>query len=249
MSREGKDSANTAANKSRSSQTSTYNRFDRRDELGQYINDPTKSGPSQVIFFDDDFVGINDLYPKSSVHCLLLPRSAPHQRMHPFEAFEDAKFLALVRENAAKLKSMVAKELQRKYARFSAQEQAREAVLNGAVELEGGEDLPSGRDWEQEVRVGVHAHPSMNHLHIHVLSVDRFSEKLRHKKHYNSFATPFFVDLDAFPLSADDERRHPGKNGYLNSNLKCWRCGADFRTRFASLKEHLAVEFEEWKRE
>lgn len=248
MSREGKVPTKPA-NILHKSTSNAFSKFDKRDGLGSYIQNPERSNVSQIIFYNDEFVGINDLYPKSSVHCLLLPRSPKHQRMHPVAAFEDREFLASVRENAAKLKTLVAKELQRRYSRFSAQEKAREAVLNGEVELKDGEELPEGRDWEQEVRVGIHAHPSMNHLHIHVISVDRFSEKMRHKKHYNSFSTPFFVELDAFPLSADDERRHPGRNGYLNSNLKCWRCGRDFGAKFALLKEHLAAEFEEWKKE
>lgn len=222
--------------------------FDRRDGLGSYINHPERSNKSEVIFYDDNFVAINDLYPKSSVHCLLLPRSSRHQRMHPFDAFEDAAFLASVRENAAKLKSLVAKELQRRYARFSTQEKSREAILNGKAELIDGEDLPPGRDWEEDVRVGIHAHPSMNHLHIHVISVDRFSDKMRHKKHYNSFSTPFFVELDAFPLAPNDDRRHPTRNGYLKSDLKCWRCGKNFGAKFAALKDHLEIEFEQWKK-
>jgi aprataxin len=249
MSKDGKEPTKPASPKSPKSKASIVGGFDRRNGLGSYINHPEKSHECQVVFYNDDFVGVNDLYPKSSVHCLLLPRSPQHKRMHPFDAFEDAEFLTSVRENAARLKSLLAKELQRKYAPFSAQESAREAVLNGDVELQDGEELPAGRDWEQEVMVGIHAHPSMNHLHIHVLSVDRFSDKMRHKKHYNSFATPFFVDLDAFPLPADDERRHPGKNGYLSSNLKCWRCGEEFGVKFAKLKEHLAVEFEKWRKE
>jgi aprataxin len=248
MSREGKEAAKPSSNTLPRSASNIIRRFDRRDGLGSYIIHPEKSNKSEVIFYDDNFVGINDLYPKSSVHCLLLPRSPRHQSMHPFEAFEDAEFLASVRESAVKLKALVAKELQRRYARFSGQEKAREAVLNGDVELKDGEELPLGRDWEQDVRVGIHAHPSMNHLHIHVLSVDRFSDKIRHKKHYNSFSTPFFVELDAFPLSAGDDRRHPTRNGYLNSSLKCWRCGKDFGAKFILLKEHLEVEFQQWKK-
>jgi aprataxin len=89
----------------------------------------------------------------------------------------------------------------------------------------------------------------MNHLHVHVMSADRYSECMKHRKHYNSFATPFFVELDAFPLAEDDPRRHPERQGYLNSDLKCWRCGEKFGNKFARLKEHLAVEFELWKRE
>lgn len=249
MSTRGKEAPKSTSHKPSRSASDTLHRFDRRDGLGSYLEHPEKSDKSQVIFYDDEFVAINDLYPKSSVHCLLLPRSSRHQRMHPFEAFQDAGFLASVREGGARLKTLVAKELQRRYSQFSSQEKAREAVLNGEIELKDDEELPSGRDWEQDVRVGIHAHPSMNHLHIHVISVDRFSDKIRHKKHYNSFSTPFFVELDAFPLSADDERLHPTKNGYLKSNLKCWRCGKDFGVKFAMLKDHLAIEFEEWKKE
>jgi aprataxin len=249
MSSKGKEAPKPAAHKPSRSASEALHRFDPRDGLGSYIKHPEKSNKSEVVFYDDDFVAINDLYPKSSVHCLLLPRSSRHQRMHPFEAFQDTEFLASVREGAARLKTLVAKELQRRYSQFSSQEKAREAVLNGEVELKDGEELPAGRDWEREVHVGIHAHPSMNHLHIHVISVDRFSDKMRHRKHYNSFSTPFFVELDAFPLSADDDRLHPTGNGYLKSDLKCWRCGKNFGAKFAILKEHLAIEFEEWKKE
>lgn len=97
--------------------------------------------------------------------------------------------------------------------------------------------------------VGVHAVPSMANLHIHVISVDRHSEKLKHRKHYNSFSTPFFVPLEDFPLSAGDERRWPGREGYLKRDFSCWRCGVNFGTGFKKLKDHLEEEFEEWKRE
>ena len=196
-----------------------------------------------MIYYNDAFVAINDLYPKSSVHCLLLPRSERYTHLHPFDAFEDAEFLAAVRVEAQKLKILVAKELQRKFGPFSKQDEAREAVLNGEVDAD---ELPIGRDWEKEVKVGIHAHPSMNHLHIHVISVDRHSVSLKHRKHYNSFATAFFVDLDDFPLANDDVRR---KGSYLNDDMKCWRCGRSYQNRMKALKEHLTMEFEEWKRE
>jgi len=213
------------------------------------VEKPEKYDSSRVIFYNDNFVAIHDLYPKSSIHTLLLPRSPKFTLMHPIDAFEDADFLTSVRTEAAKLKSLVAKELQLKYSRFSAQEVSREKVLNGEVDLADDESLPEGRDWAKEVRVGIHAHPSMNHLHVHVMSVDRYSECMRPRKHYNSFATPFFIELEAFPLGEEDVRRHPGREGYLKRELVCWRCGKGFGNKFARLKEHLAEEFEEWKRE
>ncbi|CAL3969111.1 unnamed protein product [Diplocarpon coronariae] len=217
-----------------------------RDSLGAYIDNPRKYEASRVVFYDDDFVAVNDRYPKSSVHTLLLPRSHQHTLQHPFDAFEDAEFLARVREQAAKLKQIVGEELQRRYGKFSQQDIPRERVLNGEVVLANGEELPVGRDWQKEVQVGIHAHPSMNHLHIHVLSVDRYSEFLKHRKHYNSFATPFFVDLAEFPLAKDDERR---TRRSPNRNMQCWRCGKNFENKFARLKEHLKEEFDDWKKE
>lgn len=224
------------------------NLFSRRDGLDDYILHPETYSSSRVIYYNDSFVAIHDLYPKSSVHTLLLPRS-DHKNMHPFDAFSDPSFLASVLEQVSKLRHIVAKELQRKYGRFSKQDTPREAVLNGEVPLPDNDELPVGRDWEKDVVAGIHAHPSMNHLHVHVLSKDRFSECLKHRKHYNSFATGFFVPIEDFPLSKEDVRRHPGKEGYLGEDLKCWRCGRNFGNKFARLKEHLAEEFDAWKRE
>ncbi|KAH9904858.1 HIT domain-containing protein [Xylariomycetidae sp. FL2044] len=238
-----------------SKRSSLSNKFHLRDGLGAYAHDPTAFPASRLIFHDAEFVAINDMYPKSTVHTLLIPRAETPRRQHPFDAFEDPAFLASVRRETARLKRVVAKELQRRYGPYSAQDRDREAVLNGEVEAEvAGADggpgrLPAGRDWEKEILVGVHAHPSMNDLHVHVLSRDMVSECLRHRKHYLSFNTPFLVDVSDFPLAADDERRHPGRAGYFDRGLVCWRCGRDFGNKFAQLKSHLLEEFEAWKRE
>ncbi|KAH6649155.1 HIT domain-containing protein [Truncatella angustata] len=221
--------------------------FKGRDGLGAYTHDPAVFPPSRVIYYDDDFVVINDLYPKSSVHTLLLPRS-PRSRLHPFDAFEDTDFLAKVQAEALKLKQLVAKELQRRYGQYSERDKVREAVLNGELEW-NKEELPEGREWEREAMVGIHAHPSMNDLHVHVISRDMFSECLQHRKHYESFNTPFFIDVTDFPLAKNDPRRHPGRAGFLNQDLKCWRCGQNFGKKFKQLKEHLKEEFEKWKQE
>jgi aprataxin len=224
-------------------------RPERRDGLSAYTSNPESYPPTVVIFHNPDFVAIHDLYPKSSVHMLLLPRLENYTLLHPFEALADTEFLAQCREQAQRLKKIAAKELQRLHGRYSALDAPREAVLNGDVELEDGHDLPVGRDWEKEIMVGIHAVPSMNHLHIHVISVDRYSDCVKHRKHYNSFATGFFVPVDDFPLAKDDRRRCPDREGFLNSDLKCWRCGKGFGRKFVVLKEHLEEEFKEWRAE
>ncbi|KAJ5636450.1 Aprataxin-like protein [Penicillium longicatenatum] len=216
-----------------------------RDGLGAYIAKPETYPSNVVINYNEEFVAIYDMFPKSSLHLLLLPRNPTKTRLHPFEAFEDAEFLTKVRTEVYKLRTLAAAELRRKYGKDSAQEKARQAAL---IAEPAPEELPAGRDWEKEIMCGVHAVPSMNHLHVHVIAVDRHSERLKHRKHYNSFATPFFVPIEDFPLAEDDVRRHPGSEGYLKRDFVCWRCGEGFGNKFTQLKEHLEREFEEWRR-
>lgn len=216
-----------------------------RDGLEAYLEKPETYPSNVVIYHNEDFVAIQDMFPKSSLHLLLLPRDKTKYRLHPFEAFEDAEFLTEVKAEAKKLRKLAAAELRRRYGKESAQEQARQAALNADPPPD---ELPDGRDWDKEIMCGIHACPSMNHLHVHVIAVDRQSEKMKHRKHYNSFATPFFVPIDDFPLAPDDERLHPTREGYLRRDLKCWRCGKDFGNRFAELKKHLEEEFIEWKK-
>lgn len=107
--------------------------------------------------------------------------------------------------------------------------------------------LPHGRDWLADIVAGVHTHPSMNHLHVHVFSRDMQSPWMKHKKHYLSFTSTFLVRVEEFPLEEGSERFHPGD--WPGWDMKCWRCGQNFNNKFATLKAHLEVEFEEWKKE
>lgn len=179
------------------------------------------------------------------MHILLLPRDLTKYTLHPFDAFADPTFLSLVRTKALSLRSLAASELRRHYTRFSTLDIARNTALDASPPPD---ELPPGRDWASEILIGVHAHPSMTHLHIHIISKDRVSECMRHKKHYNSFATPFLVPIEDFPLDEGDVRRHPGREGWLESDLVCWRCGRGFGSKFKELKGHLEGEMEVWKR-
>ncbi|KAG6248510.1 hypothetical protein E4U23_002937 [Claviceps purpurea] len=171
--------------------------------LGVYLSPshpPSSFPPNTIIFQNADFVAIHDKFPKSTIHTLLLPRSPAHNLLHPFEAFQDEQFLRQVQQQVAYLKTLVAKELQRRLGRYSRAERARQAVLDGEGEVDAEEKveeveedacegrrvlepgaLPPGRDWEAEVISGVHAVPSMSHLHIHVLSRDMHSESMKHR--------------------------------------------------------------------
>ncbi|CAK7244963.1 MAG: aprataxin-like protein [Sporothrix thermara] len=207
-----------------------HHKFPSREALGMYIDNPaafmgsrtlgSTTGPNadaaititgSVISYSDAFVSIHDKFPKASVHCLLLPRDRTVCRDHPIVLLSrrdaaGAAFLEAVRAEAEKLRTVVAGELRRRFGQFSAADAAREAVLRGDVEAPEGQ-LPAGRDWSKEVVMGVHARPSMSHVHVHVFSRDMHSDRLRNRKHYNSFTTPFLVQLDEFPLAPDDPRQ------------------------------------------
>ncbi|RDA82642.1 hypothetical protein CP532_0924 [Ophiocordyceps camponoti-leonardi (nom. inval.)] len=159
-----------------------------RMALGAYLDTPSAHDPqSAIIYHTEAFVAVRDLYPKASVHALLLPRDRRLALRHPLEALADP-------------------------------------VFRGVVEREL---------------------PRMSHLHIHVLSRDMRSPHLRHRKHYNSFTTDFFVPLTDMPLSVE-QRAIRGR--LLRSDLVCWRCGRNFGNRFRALKDHLEAEFQDWRR-
>lgn len=54
----------------------------------------------------------------------------------------------------------------------------------------------TGRTWG--VQMGFHAVPSMDTIHLHVISTDLVAPRLKHKKHYQSFHPDkgFFLHLD-----------------------------------------------------
>lgn len=217
-----------------------------RNGLLTYILNPTDY-PAQVIAHDEKTVLIRDAFPKATLHLLLLPRDASKRDLHPHEAFDDPVFLAMIRAEVAASLKLAVSELSRLIGPFSASNKARITAMDSD---DPPDTLPPGRDFSQDLRVGIHAHPSMNHLHIHIISRDMHSDRLKHRKHYNSFNTDFFIPLDDFPLARDDPRRSVSyQNGNLKEDFKCWRCGKMFGNKFTLLKDHLEREFDAWKRE
>ena len=218
--------------------------FHGRDGLAAYTTDPASFPQSRVVYHNDKFVVINDLFSKATVHLLILPRDASKSIKRPQEAFDDPVFLAECRKEEKKVRALVADELRRKLGQYSAADQARIS----AMESDDGvpDTLPPGRDWSREVISGIHANPSMNHLHIHVLSRDMHSEFMKKRNHYQSFTTDFFVGLDDFPLAKHDHRRQYWQ---FPDDMHCWRCGKNFKNKMMQLKDHLADEFEEWRKE
>ncbi|KAI9801592.1 MAG: hypothetical protein M1825_003271 [Sarcosagium campestre] len=223
---------------------SSWTEATRRDGLEEYTKDPASFSPERVLYYTPKWVVIRDLYPKSMVHLLLLSRDPVKNRLHPFDAFEDQEFLAEAKIEVAKMRVLAASELRRQLGKFSKEDKAREDAMR---QDPPPDNLPDGRNWEAELLSGVHAKPSMNHVHVHVLSVDRISHHVNRKSHYNSFNTPFLVKLEEMPLTPRGRRWDSEWVAYLTQDMQCWRCGKMFGSRFADLKKHLEVEFENWK--
>lgn len=106
-----------------------------------------------------------------------------------------------------------------------------------------------------DIWMGFHPISSMEHLHLHVLSADLYSPKMKLKKHYNSFhpSLGFFLHLkdvlswfDAVPsyyrrmIKLDASQYEPLlKDG----DLCCWRCDRSLES-MPRLKAHLQEEFD-----
>ncbi|EDW49471.1 GM26840 [Drosophila sechellia] len=99
-----------------------------------------------------------------------------------------------------------------------------------------------GVQW-QDFNVGFHAEPSMQRLHLHVISRDFVSTSLKTKKHWNSFNTELFVPYTKLYAQLDTENRISRlpkslKDELLAKPLICNQC--EFAAKnLPSLKGHL----------
>ncbi|CAG0894700.1 unnamed protein product [Cyprideis torosa] len=100
------------------------------------------------------------------------------------------------------------------------------------------------KDSSLEFRLGYHAAPSMELLHLHVISQDFDSRCLKTKKHWNSFTSDFFVPSSQIILALESRRVLPSivtdghANEMLNQPLYCHRCCIQLKN-IPTLKEHL----------
>ncbi|CAH2007154.1 unnamed protein product [Acanthoscelides obtectus] len=102
-----------------------------------------------------------------------------------------------------------------------------------------------GRELIQDVgfKIGYHAEPSMQRLHLHVISDDMDSPCVKTKKHWNSFTTEFFIDSKVIidQLQSGGKIKLPSKDQckeYMERPLKCHKC--DYVPKhMPDLKKHI----------
>jgi aprataxin len=95
--------------------------------------------------------------------------------------------------------------------------------------------------------IGFHSIQSMYPLHMHIISSDFVSECLKNKKHWNSFNSKYFINLDQIidhlrvNQSLDDllSSKEVAEK-YLKSDLKCNQC-TKVLSNIPKLKEHLEL--------
>lgn len=201
-----------------------------RFALKPYVDHPERY-PKEVLFFDSNVTIIWDKFPKSSIHLLLLPRDQKQTKLTPIIAFNESKFKDSLDKYINIATELVEKEFKKKW-------------KPKQTDVDDNDDNENKID----IKVICHAVPSLNNLHIHLLTDDFYSPSLKNKKHFNSFQEPFGINFNSFPIAANDLIRDKQfAELKLKDNLS-WR-GRDYGSRFAKLKIDLNSDFEaRWER-
>lgn len=164
--------------------------------LQTYLANPEQEG---VIFHDERVVIIRDLFPKALRHYLVLPRAKPLTYKHPVDGLADSAVYHEMDEYVEKAKDMIVEDLT-KQGYIEENAAAQETFRNTFI------------------KAGVHSIPSMANLHVHVITQDFHLDRMKHKKHYNSFTTPFFKEFDDLRPSTPDNYLSPASDADSHSD-------------------------------
>lgn len=195
-----------------------------RFALEKYIRSPEKY-PSVVVFHDENVVIIDDAFPKSKIHMLVLPRDPKLTVLRPQDAFCKARM-----ENIESMKEYIERGV---------------SILQRRFRKEW--KRVDGNDEDIGVLVCCHSVPSLNNLHIHVMSDDFCGDRIKNKKHYNSFTSEFAIKFDEFPLDeTEDFRFDIGNRGACELLLKKDLVYNDvnYKGQFKKMHEQMIKDFD-----
>lgn len=198
--------------------------------LSPYVIHPEGFTPlgRQVVYYDDIVSIIWDKFAKSTFHLLILPRDSQITKQHPT--------IAITEHIKNVMQTYVEWTIDYIWKHFD----ERYSIIKP---VDGCNINEKDHFIRTFIEVGVHSVPSMSNLHIHVITKDFHSDKLKNKKHYNSFNTQFFILWDQLPLSQIPDKREMEQEVIKNSDLLCSYCYKNFTNKFSQLKNHLDQEF------
>ncbi|KAG2078122.1 HIT-like protein [Suillus decipiens] len=196
-------------------------------------SNPASLPPSVLLSHSETCLTVFDAFPKSIFHFLVIPRVRP-----PFNVYQLANLRSLLKCEKNHAKELLA-------------DLSREAD-NVKKMIESEMLKKYGFRWE--IWMGFHAVPSMEHLHLHVLSADLCSPRMKLKKHYNSFHPKlgFFIHLsdvlswfeaESSYYKTISQLKRSEYDPLLKEDLSCWKCDREL-SNMPKLKSHLQEEFD-----
>ncbi|EGV60605.1 aprataxin-like protein [Yamadazyma tenuis] len=188
------------------------------DAFQTYINNP-EICKKITLYNDDTVIIIKDMFPKSLRHYLVIPKSPAVTHAHPLKVFNDNVKLYDILED---------------YVQLTKQYITDDLVKFGLLE----DDPETIKQFKQTfIQCGVHSIPSLNNLHIHVMTRDFNSPRLKHKKHFNSFNTRFFVDFeDLNPIGENNNTEYSDSNSENLPDTEYSSGSDDSRTEISNYK-------------
>ncbi|KAJ3908575.1 HIT-like domain-containing protein [Lentinula edodes] len=205
--------------------------------LRNYAQKVPSTIPSSILFSSSSkSLTIYDSFPKSIFHFLVLPRVQSGSSID-IDDLESLKTL------------------------FARDKEETKTILNAlnedaqGVKREIEQEMQTRYGFKWPIWIGFHGAPSMHHLHLHVISSDLCSERLKNKKHYNSFHPKlgFFLHIDDVLSWFDSEPSYyremvkldqKSYEKLLKEDLVCWKCEAPMKN-IPTLKAHLQEEWNE----
>ncbi|TIB70272.1 hypothetical protein E3Q24_03098 [Wallemia mellicola] len=173
--------------------------------LSSYLDkNPTSLSKNDLLLYDERCITIYDKsvwlvmsvrFPKSKYHFLILPRKSSDLPSYP-NSLDD--LLNFDDDIINKVLDTLDRTLT----------QVEESIHDMQLR-------DYGKTWD--INKGFHAVPSLNCIHLHVMSNDLISDRLKNKKHYNSFhpGKGFFIHFDDVCKAVEN-----GTKEQLRSSLK-----------------------------
>ena len=230
---------------------------------------PSTSIVADCQYRSADAIVVLDEFPKSLFHFLVLPNDTSLLSLCDVKTPAHLQRLKAMRDIARRVAQSIQEGGRDWQAALAASTPTTSTLMQRAVEvappvlarlpynfassqLNGAASSPSSDTafkvascaMRSKFLIGFHSLPSLPLLHLHVISLDLMGACLSKKKHYNSFVTKFFLDVDAVIRDVETNGRVTINQDvsalelFENQPLACVWCGTRFE-QCDALTRHL----------